>query len=225
MIRSSQWSLVPSARRLVHHAPRIEHEESTIPAEPVSVVPTGAAEARAAHPRDAAELFAPPAALASSTPAAGEARESSAAFAAQAAAAATTQPVTFTFPARPGSTPVRPPWAGRPRQRIDMRKPVRLAVELVRRGTERPAGAIGANLSSTGAYIVSDAEFLPLEHVVVNFRLPWSGAAYSFFAEVIHVEHLPHDLVGASHGFGVEFLDASAADRASLREALRALPS
>lgn len=119
----------------------------------------------------------------------------------------------------------RPAWVMRALQREDQRKAVSVVIELVRKGMEHTLRAIGANLSATGAFILAEGDFAPAEHLVVNFRLPWSGSAYSFFSEVIHVEPGPRGDFSPSGGFGVEFLDSSPGERARLRAELAMLPA
>jgi len=226
MIRSSQWSLRPNQRgRRRSTAPGVD-EERTTPAPSRMGLSSASRTSSAPLPRASSsteELFAPPFAIAepgeesaAATPTPSSSSEVSTLAATPAAG----------LPAASGTQvqSLPPPWAERPSQRAEVRKPVHIGIELLHRTRGGPEFAVGADLSPAGAYILSDDVLAPQERLLIRFRLPWADDEYSFLGEVVRVQPVRADELGAHYGYGLQFLDVMPSEGARLREELRDLP-
>jgi hypothetical protein len=119
--------------------------------------------------------------------------------------------------------PIRPQSSLRYR-RSEVRKSLRLPIEVVHPDWETPEVWTTSDLSPTGAWVRTEREAAPGDAIIVSFRLPHGSRELSFFAEVIRVlwEYRDDELVPS--GFAVRFLDAGPLDRLRIREALRGIP-
>ena len=197
MIRTSQWSLARYKRSRHPSTPPADAETTSPAPKAVSSAPSSPPEGR---PRDTGELFAP-----LFTP-----RE------AQAAAGTTPAETARPVPAQVAVGPIR--------RRSEIRKPLHIGIELIRQGVPDPEFAIGADLSPSGALVLSDAELDPKDYVVIRFRLPWSDERFAFLSQVVRVQPAPEEDLGALYGFGIRFLDVTPDERTQLRQELEELP-
>ena len=109
-------------------------------------------------------------------------------------------------------------------RRSEVRKSLRLPVEVVHPDWEMPEVWTTADLSPTGAWVRTERETAPGDAVVLSFQLPNSSRELSFFGRVVRVLWEIRDDELVPSGFAVRFLDAGPLDRLRIREALRGIP-
>ena len=109
-------------------------------------------------------------------------------------------------------------------RRSEVRKALRLPIEVVHPDWEAPEVWTTFDLSPTGAYVRSEREAAPGDAVVVSFQLPNSSHELSFFGRVVRALWDVRDDELVPCGFAVRFVDAGPLDRLRIREALRGIP-
>lgn len=109
-------------------------------------------------------------------------------------------------------------------KRFELRRTAAVPIEVITSHWDEPLFLLSSDLSPRGAYLCTDLLPNPGEDLVCSFRLKENEPEYCFFAEVTRVNLLRRESDFGLPGFGVEFVDASPADRLGIRSTLRGLP-
>jgi Tfp pilus assembly protein PilZ len=115
-------------------------------------------------------------------------------------------------------------WIPDTHRRVEVRKPVRLPVEVIPPYGDRSLSLFATDLSSAGLFVQGVAAVLPGDPIVVAFRLPGDAREIVLFGEVARVPEMPDRGDADPLGFGVRFLDATPWERLRIRAALGPVP-
>lgn len=108
--------------------------------------------------------------------------------------------------------------------RYEMRRALRVPVELVSPEWDEPVTLTSADLSPRGCFLPSRVLLERGTPVVVSFRLGADAAEWTLFGEVVRVSAFRRRSDPYAGGFGVRFVGTRAMERLRLRERLRGVP-
>lgn len=108
--------------------------------------------------------------------------------------------------------------------RYEMRRAVRIPVELISPDWDEPVTLTSADLSPRGCYLPSRVLLERGTPVVLSFRLGSDPAEWTLFGEVVRVSAWRRVTDRHDGGFGVRFVGTRPMDRLRLRERLRGVP-
>jgi len=108
--------------------------------------------------------------------------------------------------------------------RYEMRRAMRIPVELMTPDWDEPVTLTSADLSPRGCYLPSRVLLERGTPVVVSFRLGSDAAEWTLFGEGVRVSAWRRLTDRHDGGFGVRFVGTRAMDRLRLRERLRGGP-
>jgi hypothetical protein len=110
------------------------------------------------------------------------------------------------------------------RSRFEVRKAIRLPMEVIMADWDEPVELSTSDLSPRGCFVRSGVLVDDGEPVVVSLRLSGSDEEMLIFGEVARVAfHRRRQDVGPS-GFGIRFTDTKPMQRVRIRERLRGVP-
>ena len=106
------------------------------------------------------------------------------------------------------------------RKRLEERQCTEIPIDIILSSKCAPISMTTRDISASGAYILSALSFAEGELVVCSFDLPGRQKAFSFFAEVVRVDHNWDEESMANEGFGIRFIDTTAFERLLIRSHL-----
>jgi len=108
--------------------------------------------------------------------------------------------------------------------RYEMRRAMRVPVELVSADWDEPVTLTSSDLSPRGCFLPSNVLLERGTPVVVSFRIGRDAAEWTLFGEVVRVSAWRRRTDAFAGGFGVRFVGTRAMERLRLRERLRGVP-